>query len=41
MRRLALIAGAAVVAGCGGTTIDGGALEDEIKDDAEAAGGRS
>ena len=37
MRRLALIAGLAVVAGCGGTTIDGGALEDEIKEDAAAA----
>ena len=38
MRRLALIAAVVVAAGCGGTTIDGGELEDEIKDDAEAEG---
>jgi hypothetical protein len=37
MRRLALIAAAVVAAGCGGTTIDGGALEDEIKEDAASA----
>jgi hypothetical protein len=38
MRRLALIAAvvALVAAGCGGTTIDGGELEDEIKEDAAA-----
>ena len=38
MRRLALIAAVAVAAGCGGSTIDGGALEDEIKEDASAEG---
>ena len=38
MRRLALIAVAAAAAGCGGTTIDGGDLADEIKDDAEQQG---
>jgi hypothetical protein len=40
MRRLALIAAlvAAVAAGCGGTTIDGGELEDEIKEDASGEG---
>lgn len=37
MRRLALFAAVAVAAGCGGTTIDGGALEDEIKEDAAVA----
>ena len=38
MRRLALIAAVLVAAGCGGTTIDGGELEDEIKEDARAEG---
>jgi hypothetical protein len=38
MRRLALIAVAVVIAGCGGTTIDGGDLEDEIVADAEREG---
>jgi hypothetical protein len=38
MRRLALIAALALATGCGGSTIDGGELEDEIADDAEAAG---
>jgi hypothetical protein len=38
MRRLALLAVVVVVAGCGGTTIDGGELEDEIKEDAEGGG---
>jgi hypothetical protein len=37
MRRLALIAAVVVAAGCGGTTIDGGELEDEIADDLESA----
>jgi Domain of unknown function (DUF4333) len=38
MRRLALLAAVVVAAGCGGATIDGGELEDEITDDAEAEG---
>jgi hypothetical protein len=39
MRLLVCVAGiTAAVAGCGGSTIDGGQLEDEIVDDAEAAG---
>lgn len=38
MRRLALFAVVIGVAGCGGSTIDGGALEDEITEDAERAG---
>jgi hypothetical protein len=38
MKRLALIAVAAAIAGCGGTTIDGGQLEDEIVADAEGEG---
>jgi hypothetical protein len=38
MKRLASIAVAATFVACGGTTIDGGALEDEIKTDAEDRG---
>jgi hypothetical protein len=38
MKRLACIAIAAALAGCGETTIDGGALEDEIREDAEREG---
>jgi peroxiredoxin len=38
MRRLAAIAVAVAFAACGGTTIDGGALEDEITTDAEDRG---
>ena len=38
MRRLALIAVAVAIAGCGGTSIDGGDLEDEIIEDAEREG---
>ena len=38
MRRLALIAAVFVAAGCGGSTIDGGELENEITEDAEAEG---
>ena len=38
MRRLALIAVAVAIAGCGETTIDGDALEGEIANDAEQEG---
>ena len=38
MRLLALIAVAAAIAGCGGTTIDSGQLQDEILEDAEREG---
>jgi hypothetical protein len=38
MKRLAAISLALAIAGCGGTTIDGAELEDEIKDDTEREG---
>ena len=38
MKWLVPIALAFAIAGCGGTTIDGGELEDEIKDDTEREG---
>ena len=38
MKRLVSIALAALLAGCGATTIDGGELEGEITEDAEAQG---
>jgi hypothetical protein len=38
MRRLALIAAVIAFAGCGGSTIDGNELEDEIKEDTEREG---
>lgn len=38
MKRLACIGIAAALAGCGETTIDGGALEAEIREDAEKEG---
>ncbi|MGH2838484.1 MAG: DUF4333 domain-containing protein [Thermoleophilaceae bacterium] len=38
MKWLAAISLVLVIAGCGGTTIDGGELEDEIKEDAEGQG---
>ena len=38
MKRAAAICLALVIAGCGGTTIDGGELEQEIREDAEREG---
>jgi hypothetical protein len=38
MKRLVLVGIVAALAGCGGSTIDGGGLEDEITEDAAAAG---
>jgi len=38
MKRLAAISLALAIAGCGGTTIDGGELEGEIREDTESEG---
>lgn len=38
MRQFVLIGVVVAIAGCGGTTIDGGELEDEIKEDTESEG---
>ena len=38
MKRLVCVGVAVVVAGCGGSTIDGGQLEEEVREDAESAG---